>query len=165
MFRLLFIIALLIISCGPPSVSDYHHISSYKDSIDRNLSSLKRISKDVEGSTEGGEVALYLSGKDTLKIEATFYGETGKSNHVFYLKNRLPVFYTDTTYLYAAPIYISSDAKIDSMLVDQITLQGDSIVQWFRHEQPAKDADQKKGKEIIALYKRIQTLVKEEVEI
>lgn len=108
-------------------------IISYKDSIDNQSRTLEKVDKSLEGSSEGGEAILYLSGNDTLKMNITFYGETGKSVYVLYIRNRYPVFYIGTTTFYSEPINISKNVKTDSTTVDKIILRNNTIVSWLQN--------------------------------
>lgn len=131
-------------------------ILSYKDSIDNQSRTLKIVNKSLEGSSEGGEAIFYLSGKDTLKMNISFYGETGKSVYVLYLRNRYPVFYIGTTTFYSEPINISKDVKIDSTIVDKIILRNNAIVSWFQNGTEVKDNFEGKEQEVRDLYSEIR---------
>ncbi|RBL91433.1 hypothetical protein DF182_02095 [Chitinophaga flava] len=135
-------------------------ILSYKDSIDNQRKTLRKVNKSLEGSSEGGEAILYLSGKDTLQMNITFYGETGKSVYVLYLRNGHPVFYIGTTTFYSEPINISKDVKTDSTTVDKIILRNNAIVSWLQNGGKVKDKYEEKDQEIRDLYSEIQTLIK-----
>jgi len=136
-------------------------ILSYKDSIDNKVQALRKINKRLEGSSEGGEAILYLSGKDTLKMNITFYGETGKSVYVFYLRGGYPVLYIGTTNVYNEPINISKDAKIDSTTIDKITLRNNVIVSWLQNGRKVKDNYEDKEKEVRYLYSEIRDLLRQ----
>ena len=133
----------------------------YKDSIDNQNRKLKKVNKSLDVSSEGGEAILYLSGKDTLKMNITFYGETGKSVYVLYLRNGGPVFYIDTTTFYSEPINISKDVKTDSTTVDKIILRNNTIVSWFQNGRKVKDKYEEKGQEVRNFYNEIQTIIKQ----
>lgn len=170
MLRLTPIITLLIISCINPSggnkhkqeveneVTAYHNITlAYKDSIDHQSSTLKKVHIDLDAPAEGGEATLYLSEKDTLKMDITFYGEMGKRVYVLYLKSNHPVFCIDTNILYREPIYLSKEMKIASTSVDKIVLRNNAIISWWQNGKTVKDNYEEKAKEIRAL----QTLIRE----
>lgn len=189
MLRLI-IIVVLVTGCGNPSASKQEVINqhtllpdtfkkqevdtgiiaaaykkdilSFKDSIDNKTKTLKKINKSIEGSSEGGEAILYLSGKDTLKINITFYGETGKSTYVFYLRNGCPVFYIDTISFYSEPITISKNVKANSTTIGEIILRNNAVVSWLKDGNKVKDKYEEKNREIKDLYSEIQALLKQQ---
>lgn len=131
-------------------------ILSYKDSIDSKIMSLKKVNREIEGSSEGGEAILYLSGRDTLRINAIFYGETGKSTYVFYIRNKYPVLYIDTTILYNEPIFASRKVKIKSITIDELILRNNTVVGDL---QVVNNERRKSAEEITNLYARILNLL------
>ncbi|WP_160715998.1 hypothetical protein [Chitinophaga solisilvae] len=194
MLRLV-IIAILVVSCGNPSASNWlklqmgdrdtllsdtfkrkeviacslvteedslykNSIYSYKDIIDNKVRILRKINKRLEGSSEAGEAVLYLSGKDTLKMNITFYGETGKSIYVFYLRDGHPVLYIGTTNVYNEPVNISKDVKVDSTTIDKIALRNNVIVSWIQNGKKVNDNNEDKGKEVRDLYNEIKNLLR-----
>lgn len=135
-------------------------ILSYKDSINNKIKTLKKINRDIEGSAEGGEAILYLAGKDTLRMNVTFYGETGKSEYVFYLSYGVPVYYISTTTTYKEPIGISREVKIDNIITDEVILRGKEVISWKQNEQPSdKQKYSQKAQEIFDLYTEIEALL------
>lgn len=162
----------MIIGCGNPSSGDRlkqpdtllpdtlydNTILSYKDSVDMEAPSLKKVNNAIEGSSEGGEATLYLSGSEILKMNITFYGEMGKSVYVFYLRDGYPVFYIGTTSFYSEPIYVSKKVKIDGVSVDKIILHRNAIVSWLQNEVPVKDRYKEKEQEIRDIYNEVQVL-------
>jgi hypothetical protein len=61
------------------------------DSINKNVKSYKKTTKDVEGvSLEGTEATYFVSGKDLKKITAKIYGETYKATtEIYYQADKL----------------------------------------------------------------------------
>lgn len=177
MLKLTAILPLLVIACGNPSgnnkgkqeatsevltVTAYNNATlSYKDSIDHQIHTFKNTHIDLDAPGEGGEAILYLSGKDTLKMDITFYGEMGKRVYALYLKNSHPVFYIDSNIYYREPIYLSKEVKIASATIDEIILRNNTIVSWSQNGKAVNDKREEKAQEIRDLYKEIQTLIRE----
>lgn len=132
-------------------------ILSYKDSIDRKVKTLKKISKNLEGSAEGGEAILYLAGKDTLRMNVIFYGETGKSEYAFYLSKDAPVLYIGTTTFYKEAINVSKEVRIDNIVKDEVILKNKEVISWKQNEQLSnKQKYSQKAQEIFDLYTEIE---------
>lgn len=136
------------------------NIIRYADSLDSKINTLKKVKKNLDVSSEGGEAVLYLSGKDTLKINITFYREMGKSVYVLYLRNSYPVFYIGTTFFYKEPIYISKDVKIDSTTVDKIVLRNNNVISWLQNGGEITKKYEEKEQEVRELYSEIQTFIR-----
>lgn len=135
-------------------------ILSYKDSVNNKIKTLKKINRDIKGSAEGGEAILYLAGKDTLRMNVTFYGETGKSEYVFYLSNGIPVYYVSTTTIYKEPIGVSKEVKIDNIITDEVILRDKEVISWKQNEQPSdKQKYSQKAQEISDVYTEIEALL------
>lgn len=80
-------------------------VQNYADSVDKNLTGLAETKIDVFGaSSEGGEISVYTNGSDTLKLKASYYGETGNNEFELYLRNKKLVLFSEKTVSYKSPI-------------------------------------------------------------
>ena len=103
-------------------------IEKYRDSIDKNLSNLKMKKLDVFGaSAEGGEINIYTTKMDTLKLKATYYGEAGKSEYDIYLRDKKVIFFKDKSTYYVSPLGKES-AKIDSITHKSYVLKDNRVL-------------------------------------
>src|ERR1700733_16186912 len=57
--------------------------------INKNLKFYRKVVKtDTAETTEGNEIRLYFNGDEIKKIEALYYGETGKVLNEYYFFNK-----------------------------------------------------------------------------
>src|ERR1700754_2437260 len=67
--------------------------AQYAD-INSHLKSYRKVAKeDTAETTEGNEVLLYFNGSEIRKIQATYYGETGKAVDEYYFNEKKLIFY------------------------------------------------------------------------
>jgi hypothetical protein len=110
-----------LISCTTENKTDQIHsqddsayqksILLFKDSVEAGLDRFSCVVKnDPSGSTEGGEIKYYIDRGDTAKIEATYYGETGKKVYSLYVKDGALVYFDEMTIEYKEPI--SAERKV-----------------------------------------------------
>ncbi|WP_133574485.1 hypothetical protein [Pedobacter metabolipauper] len=106
-------------------------IAKYCDSVDRQLNHfiLKTVD-DPDKSGEGGEQNYYLDAKDTVKVTAIYYGETGKTAYTLYFKNGMIALLNQEVTFYTAPIYVK-DSKPDRLETERVTFKDGKIVQWI----------------------------------
>jgi hypothetical protein len=91
-------------------------IKSQYAEINRNLKSYRReIKTDPVETTEGNEVSLYFSGKEIKKIEAIYYGESGKLIEEYYFFNRELIFFYSADSHYIVPINVNASGKVASV--------------------------------------------------
>lgn len=103
-------------------------IQEYADSIERKLSELSEIKTAVFGSSaEGGEISVYRSGADTLKLKAVYYGEMGKNEYKLYLRNKKLVLFKERAVAYRSPIGEKS-VRIDKETTSVFVLNGEDVV-------------------------------------
>lgn len=131
-------------------------VEKYSDSIDHNLSKLKMKSMDVFGaSAEGGEITIYEARMDTLKIKASYYGETGKNEYNVYLRDRMVVFFKITSTFYVSPIG-KKPAKIDSITHKSYALKENRVLAGINGRLKIKNSEnERESNDIMVLYKEI----------
>jgi len=135
---------------------------SFCDQVEHNLSSYKQLSKDIGGSTEGGEAKIFIDSKDTVKIEVTFYGETGKSIQEYYYEGKQFVLFKSKDVFYREPINTTSDVEIDSTAVERIVLKDMKVVHWVQDEQiKAENLYPEKTKEVLILHDELISLIRQ----
>lgn len=70
--------------------------------------------KDIEDqSTEGGELKVFRNTTGVRKIEATYYGETGKIVEEYYVKEGKLFFSFIRRYVYNRPIYYDAETAAE----------------------------------------------------
>ncbi len=98
-------------------ISKINFIKAQCTLTNSKLKSLKKITKeDTAESTEGNEVLLYFDDSEIKKIQATYYGETGKAVDEYYFFNKKLIFYYRIESRYVVPINVNSNAKIASVI-------------------------------------------------
>lgn len=119
-------------------------IENFCDSVHKNLAHLKMKKRDdFDGSAEGGEVRVYTSKTDTLKVEAVYYGETGKNEYEIYVRYKNPVFFKERTTYYHSPI-------------GKIPVQTDSVISHTFLLKTGKVLIGKKGNKLITAHEKVQ---------
>jgi len=73
--------------------------------INGNAAKYRKVKKELTGfSTEGGTLLAYLDGPNIMKIAATFYGETGRTNEEYYYWNGKLIFVLRRESTYSKPL-------------------------------------------------------------
>lgn len=129
----------------------------YRAQVDNNLGSYRKEKKQLEAPSEGGEAMLYLSGKDTVRIDATYYGEMGKSEYVFYVRDARPVLCINTVTSYAEPISASAETKVKSVVVDSIVSRDNQVVNWIQNNKTLTTGYVEKSKEMNEVFTGVIT--------
>jgi len=141
----------------PVDTPDYVlSIEKYRDSLDKNLTTLKVKKIDVFGSSaEGGEIDIYTKRADTLKLRAVYYGETGKREYQIYLLSQAPVYLREKLSSYKSPIG-KTPVKIESIIIKDFVLK-DGMVLFGKKgkEVISTEAYRQKSIDISNLYKEV----------
>jgi hypothetical protein len=111
-----FIFTLLLILpsalCEAQNIADTAQVNFIKTQyteINNNLKSYRKVVKtDTVETTEGNEIRLYFSGDEIKKIEALYYGETGKALTEYYFFNKKLMFCYLAEYKYDVSINASN---------------------------------------------------------
>ena len=80
--------------------------------INANLSKYRRVTKQVQESTEGGVREAYFEGRQIRRIMASDYGETGQRLREFYFWNNRLIFSFERFTQYARPIQKTAVLRI-----------------------------------------------------
>lgn len=71
-------------------------------------------------TTEGGEVAVFYDGSTPRMIRASFFGETGQSQELYYLIDSMSFVRTRTEHRYVSPIAVEPNPSIASTVADTV---------------------------------------------
>ena len=103
-------------------------INNYVDSIDRHTKNHGFEKYDLAGgSAEGGELMVYSNQNDRFKLEAVYYGETGKKVYCLYLKKKELVVAIENTTFYKVPIGIKK-MQIDSVVTQSYVFKDGNVI-------------------------------------
>ncbi|EDM36917.1 hypothetical protein PBAL39_18624 [Pedobacter sp. BAL39] len=103
-------------------------VEKYADSVNGSLSTLKETKHDVFGvSSEGGEINIYHHDSDTLKLTATYYGESGKNEYQLYLEHTQPVLFISKVTSYQSPVGIEP-VKIAKEQMASFVLKNGNVI-------------------------------------
>jgi len=103
-------------------------INRYVDSIDRDTKNQAFEKYDLAGgSAEGGELMVYSNQNDRFKLEAVYYGETGKKVYCLYLKKKELVVAIENTTFYKVPIGIKK-MQIDSVVTQSYVFKDGNVI-------------------------------------
>jgi len=77
----------------PPETA-IQDIRNHYAEVRRRLSSMREVKRDLTGlSTEGGTLQAFFDGQALTMAQATFYGETGRTDREFYYDERGRLFF------------------------------------------------------------------------
>ncbi len=113
-------------------------------SIEANMASYASSTKDiVDQTTEGGEQITFTSNSDVVLIKQTFFGETGKSEVTYYLKNKKVFLINKTNTLYIVPLSEDTSGVAKSVDKKEFYLGSDqALCSWALNGQmQSNDAD------------------------
>ena len=107
----------------------------YFSMINRCVDSLDRDTKNhgfekydlAGGAAEGGELMVYSNQNDRFKLEAVYYGETGKKVYRLYLKKKELVAAIERTTFYTMPIGIKK-MQIDSVVTQSYVFKDGNVI-------------------------------------
>ena len=72
-------------SVGRHQTDDSASVRQHFAAINKSIHKYRKVKKALSGfSTEGGELVAYFDGQKTMKIAATYFGETGKAIEEYY---------------------------------------------------------------------------------
>jgi len=103
-------------------------INHYVNSIDRLSKNCTFEKYDLAGSSaEGGELLVYSNQNGRFKLEAEYYGETGKKVYCLYLKKKELVAAIENTTFYKVPIGIKK-MQIDSVVTQSYVFKDGNVI-------------------------------------
>jgi hypothetical protein len=115
----------------------------YED-VRRRLSSFREVKRDVTGlSTQGGTLQAFFDGQALELVQATFYGESGRTDREFYYdESGRPFFVLEVESRYDTPLgataskqeyrYYFSDGRLIRLLVGDRQVSSDDAAQAAR---------------------------------
>ncbi len=111
------------------SLTEKSKIDSLVNLVDRELNTYDTVTSYLENSTEGGELICYLKGIEIKKLKALYYGETGKAEYSFYLKDHSLLYATKREHRYNIPIdqYKKQEIKVDSTIAINCYFENDEL--------------------------------------
>jgi len=106
------------------------------NAINAHIEDYKKVEKETYESTEGGVSVAFFNKHDLVKINATFYGETGKSVVEYYFENDKPLFIFEKQYSYYKPISIEP-TRIRSTQENRLYYENGMLMRWIddRHKE------------------------------
>lgn len=133
------------------------NIIEYKDSIDKGLNTFVKTDFESSGdSAEGGLISTYHNKKDTVKIKAIFYGETGQNQYDFYLEDKKIIAVNETLKEYKSPIGNENvRIVIDKMESHLFILNGNKILMSYGKNTKTDFNYEQKAIDITDIYKEI----------
>lgn len=101
-------------------------IPSLRELLATDSSKLRRADRTVAPgqSTEGGQAAVFYAEKAPRLIRAAFFGEMGRSQEVYYLRDSLSFVRVRTESHYAKPIIVERTPAISSATSDTVWICG-----------------------------------------
>lgn len=114
--------------------------------IDSNLSKYSLTTKDIlNKSSQGGEQTRYeLAGK-ALLVKQVFYGETGKAEATYYMKDNKVFYFKKINYEYVAPLSQDTSGNVKNIDTKEFYLDSNqSLCSWYLNKTlQANDVDTK----------------------
>jgi hypothetical protein len=105
-------------------------------SINDAQAGFRLVKKDLEDfSTEGGEMRMYYDKENKLrKVVCLNYGETGKDEESYYLKNDSLIFVYIKEMRYDRPIGVTMNPVISKTTEDRYYLFNHRLIRWLQNK-------------------------------
>lgn len=104
------------------------HIRKVYASTESGLKKCSTVKREIEGqSTEGGELTAYLRGTEMVKLDAVYYGESGKATEAYYLEEGRVVFILRTDMNYDKPL----SGVVKSRTEERFYFAGGELITWL----------------------------------
>ena len=102
--------------------------------LDNKLSTYSSTTKDVMGrSTEGGEQTDYASNGKRVVVKQMFFGETGKSEILYYLSNEKIFYVKKINTEYLVPLSEDSSGKVKNTDIKEFVLNDNQeLCSWYQ---------------------------------
>jgi hypothetical protein len=104
--------------------------------INAKAARYRKVKKELSGfSAEGGTLLAYLDGSSIMKIAATFYGETGRTNEEYYYSDDRLIFVLRSESTYSKPL----SGKIVRTIENRFYFKDGQLIRWIDEngKQPA----------------------------
>jgi hypothetical protein len=103
-------------------------IRQHYATINQNVKLYRRVKKNLSGfSAEGGELIAYFHGPTVMKMTATFFGETGRSNEEYYYWDGKLIFVLRTENRYDKPL----SGKVVKKIEHRLYFKDDKLIRWL----------------------------------
>jgi len=113
------------------NISYLKNIDKYVAEIDAEIDHYSFCEDDLFGlSSEGASLISYYGNDALVKMSIKYFGETGKSEKDFYIKNHV-IFIESLKTIYSNPIY-NEDYEIQSVASDKFYFQDKNIILWIK---------------------------------
>jgi hypothetical protein len=125
---LLLLISVFVQNTRAQSNDPIETIRQHYGAINKNVALYRRVKKDLSGySEEGGELIAYFHGPTIMKIAATFFGETGRSNEEYYYWDAKLIFVFRREARYDKPL----SGKIVVTKETRLYFKDDKMIRWI----------------------------------
>ncbi len=127
-----------VASCEAVSAENTY---SKADNIESKVSTYTSTTKDVmDQSTEGGQQTNYLSNGELVLVKQIFFGETGKSEVVYYIENSKIFYVKKTNTEYLLPLSEDASAKTKNVEIKDFLLNQDQkLCSWYKNKELQKN--------------------------
>jgi len=148
-------------------VIDYNNLVSSKmiDSlIDTGHLFIKKEFNLYDDSSEGAGVESYTDNKGFLvKIKATYFGHSGKSEWSYYFDNDNLFFVEEKEYRYTEPVSYNSNPDINSIMRGEYFLEKGNLIKWIDKNKLTIDSSSQRFKQIENHLKKMTKEFRQEI--
>ncbi|MES2930498.1 MAG: hypothetical protein V4665_01810 [Patescibacteria group bacterium] len=110
--------------------------------IERNINTYAVASEDIaDRSSEGGEQYTFTKGGSIVSIKQVFYGETGKSEISYYLKDNAIFYFVEKSTDYIVPLFEDSSGKIKNVDTGEFYLDSSQTLCLWHFNQRLREND------------------------
>jgi hypothetical protein len=96
--------------------------------INKRVARYKKVRKELSGfSAEGGRLIAYVDGPAIVKIAATYYGETGRTEEEYYYQNEKLIFVYRKESTYSRPM----SGKVIRTKENRFYFENDQLIKWL----------------------------------
>ena len=122
------VILTLLGAAAAQSTDPIDSIRQHYAKINQNVKLYRRVKKNLSGfSAEGGELIAYFHGPTVMKMTATFFGETGRSNEEYYFWDGKLIFILSTESHYNKPL----SGKVARKIENRFYFKDDKLIRWL----------------------------------
>jgi hypothetical protein len=103
-------------------------IRQHYATINRSTAKYRKVKKELSGfSAEGGQMIAYFDGQNLMKIDAKFFGESGRAAEEYYFWDGKIIFVLRTDYAYSKPF----SGKVVRTEVSRFYFDNDKLIRWL----------------------------------
>ena len=96
--------------------------------INKRVARYKKVRKELSGfSAEGGRLIAYFDGPEIVKIAATYYGETGRTEEEYFYQDAKLIFVYRKESTYSRPM----SGKVVRISENRFLLRNDQLIEWL----------------------------------